>query len=399
MNEELAAIRNRLRSQWDEVSTVVKRGLFALVVGCLPILFSGTLTESGEPRLLRLWFTVRPERETPPSVTLVRLDKRAYDAAGLIEGQLFSRRHLAIAIQKIAAAGAKMIVLDMIFEQERDDPEANRLLARALASSPSVIGRHTEELTDVAPDGTRRTTRVLVKPLELFAESAQMVIPLELRLTNDRSEEICLSNERDFFSDVPVPLLEALRHLYSPYLEQPGGFDYINFYGGPDTLASISLAGLITPGQRVPDEYFRDRVVLIGAAREIGVSAAGRSDSFRTSYSNERMFGVEIHGTIAANLIDGTWIRRLPIQAETLLMGLVAFVLAFTVSGAGPIGAPLWALGLSGLWLAVSYVAFSQFYHLIPAYTVLLTVVPLVVALRWGALVLKHVLREHGSEG
>lgn len=292
-----------------------------------------------------------------------------------------------------------MIVLDMIFEQEREDPEANRLLARALASSPSVIGRHTEELTDVAPDGTRRTTRVLVKPLELFAESAQMVIPLELRLTNDRSEEICLSNERDFFSDVPVPLLEALRHLYSPGLEQPGGFDYINFYGGPNTLASISLAELITSAQRVPDEYFRDRVVLIGAAREIGVSAAGRSDSFRTSYSNEPLFGVEIHGTIAANLIDGTWIRRLPIQGETLLMGLVAFVLAYMVSSAGPIGAPLWALGLSGLWLAVSYVAFSQFYHLIPAYTVLLTVVPLVVALRWGALVLKHVLREHGSEG
>lgn len=394
VNPETRLLLARLRKDWADAAPVTKRALFALLVGCLPVLFSGTLTEAVEPVMLRTWFLLRGTREVPTSVTIVRMDKEAYDQVGRLPGERFPRGELADAIQKITSAGARAIVLDMILEQAGDRDEDLRL-AEALANSPSVIGRFTQTTVDVDPTGRQRRVRRVVKPLSLFAEAAQLVVPLEIRLTNGRSQEISLSNEREIFSDLPVPMLTVLRKLYRPDLQAPGGFDFINFYGPPNTLTSVSLAELTAPATDVSDSYFRGRLVFIGAVSEIGVGVEAGKDTFLTSVSHLPMYGVEIHATIAANLIDGSWIRRLSVQAETLAMGLFAFFMAYVVLAAGPIAAVLWTISLAAAWLAFSYVAFVWLFTFVPALTVLLLVTPIVVACRWLTL-LKRSARTNG---
>ncbi len=104
--------------------------------------------------------------------------------------------------------------------------------------------------------------------------------------------------------------LDRFRDFVRPGLPAPGRWDLINYYGPPATLPSISLARLLDDGEEVPSEYFRDRVVFIGS-QAVPELARGGSGEGLVPYPSlcEWMFGVEIHSTIAANLLDGTWLE------------------------------------------------------------------------------------------
>jgi CHASE2 domain-containing sensor protein len=377
----------RIRRDWQTTAPAVKRFLFATIAGCLAVvLTSKGITDASETTLLEHWFWLRGTRPAPTSVTVVRLDKPAYDVVGTPLGDLYPRRYLAEGIEKIAVAGAKMVLLDAVLQRKGEHPEGDKLLAKALAGSPSVIGRFTQELVDIDAQGKKQRRRMLVPPLSVFAESAKMVIPLELRLVNGVAREMSLSNERDLLSDVRVPLLAPLRRFVSPEISQPGGFDFINFYGGPFTLSSMSFAALLDDSEPVDENYFKDRVVLIGVTSDAGVGIEAGKDTFLTSVSKTPMYGVEIHATIAANLIDGTWIRRLPRELEALTSGLLALAVAYAVVATGPSRALFVAVGVSIVWLGVSYFAFSTVHYLLPGRTLVLWIIPGIVLCRWAAL-------------
>lgn len=389
MDPHLGPLLYRFRRDWQTAGPFIKRTLLSMIVACLPVLLiSSGLTEAFDPLLLRPWFGLRGSRETPKSVSIVRLDKPAYDLVRLSTGEMFPRDKLAEGIEKIAAAGATLIVLDGILQRPGDDPEADQALARALEQAPVVIGRWTEESVNVDPNGRRHTKRTSVRPIPLFAERASAVIPLEVRLINGVVREIALSNERDVLSDVAVPLFEPLKEYISPTLTPPGGFDFINFYGGPHTITSLSMAELLSPEVSVDPAYFKGRVVFIGVLSQAGAGIDAGKDTFTTSVSRKPMYGVEIHATIAANLLDRSWIRRLPVQIESLLMSLVAFAVTFFVLAAGPIAALVIALCGAAAWLGLSFLAFAQFRYFLPGLTLFLFLVPLVLVLRWGAIVL-----------
>jgi CHASE2 domain-containing sensor protein len=391
MDPLLRQLLYRIRRDWRTVAPFIKRTLFATLFGCLPVLLISTgITEVVEPLLLRQWFNLRGRRDAPDAVTIVRLDKPAYDLVRLSTGEMYPRDRLADGIEKIADAGARLIVLDAILQRTGDNPEADQALAHALAASPSIIGRHTEEITDIDSKGDRKRRRFPVLPVEPFRSAAKAVIPLEVRLINGVVQGICLSNDRDVLSDIRVPLLAPLREFVSGDIPEPGGFDFINFYGGPSTLTSLSLAEVIGDGRPIDSNYFKDRVVFIGVASAAGAGIEAGKDTFLTSVSRSPMHGVEIHATIAANLIDQSWIRRLPAQIESLTLGLLALAISFIILSAGAVAAPLLAVTGGVVWLGLSYYAFSELYTFVPALTLTACVFPPAVAFRWGAIVLSH---------
>lgn len=358
--------------------------LAAFAAGLLPIiLLGGGYAESSEAWLRRNWFSVRGTRPVPRSVTIVRIDKPAYDKVSRSPGELFPRKHLADAIERIAASGARLIVLDAVAQRPGDDAEVDRRFAEVLAKTPTVIGRGSETVIDSDLQGNQRKTTLRHNPVEEFAEKAKAVIPMEVRLTNGRVEQISLSSDRVVFSQERIPLLGSLKEFVRGDLAEPSGPDLINYYGPPSTLPNISLAQLVGEGASVPAEYFRDRVVFIGSQSSTGTGAEAGKDSFLTPVSDEWMFGVEIHATIAANLLDATWLRRLPAVKEFLLGSIACFGVALvSLSLSMGVGAIIAAIA-AALWLWGSYLAFAKLYYFIPALTGVVVLV-VVVVLRWA---------------
>jgi CHASE2 domain-containing sensor protein len=360
----------------------LKRTLMAMVAGLLPIvLVCSGLTDIIDPTALRGLFAIRGQIEAPSSTSIVRLDGEAYSKVKRMPGQFFPRRELAAGLRKITDAGAKLIIIDGIVEQPSDDPEADRLLADAIAATPTVVGRASEIVNNEnLEDGSITKKRRLIKPMEMISQAAKQVVQTELQRTNGVVEEICLSNDYNLFSVERVPLLAPLRQFISQDLREPGGRDFINFYGPPSSLRSISFAKLME--ERPASDFslfFKDRVVFIGEhnARTGGESKG--TDLFRTTASFQDMFGVEILATISANLIDGSWIKRYSRTGEIIILGMVSFATIFIVFSVGVTAGSIVAVAATVGWSAFSYFAFVTQHLFVPVITYVVIVSVFVV--------------------
>ncbi len=180
------------------------------------------------------------------------------------------------------------------------------------------------------------------------------------------------------------PLLEPLEKYFERELRAPGGLDYINFYGTSGALTSISLAELFRDsagGSAIDPQLFRDRAVFIGAKMDAQLGITGLKDIFTIPVERSSMWGVEIQASIAANLLDQSWIRRLKPTQEISLLTVAVFGLTFFVSTVGLVrslvGVPL----LAGPWLGSSYYAFTAHYLWLPGATLCFVIAPLLLLL------------------
>lgn len=373
-----------LSHDWRSMGNWIKRALVCAIVAFVHLFFysspAGIRLESA---MLHQWFAFRGERETPKSVSIVRIDEPAYNKIKLLPGEKFPRGRVADGLNRITAAGAKLIVLDLIARHKGEDPQADQELASALANSPSVIGRLTEEVIYTDENGNKQKRKFAGNPLALFGDSAKAVVPMMVRLTDGVSEQICLSNEELVLADVNVPLLKPLRDFVSADIPEPGGFDFINFYGGPGRITSLSFAELMDESP-VPEKYFKDRVVFIGAMSKSGVGVAAGKDTFITRYSSDAMYGVEIHATIAANLIDRSWLKRYPRNIEKLVLNVLAFVAAYVIVSVGVGTSVLVAFLAAVLGLGASYYSFANLFYFIPGAGLFVVVLPALVIIRWA---------------
>jgi adenylate cyclase len=125
----------------------------------------------------------------------------------------------------------------------------------------------------------------------------------------------------------------------------------IVYYGPTGAVPTFSVADLLEG--RVAAERIAGRAVLIGA------TALALGDQFVTPYG--RMPGVEVLATITSNLIAGELLERAALRewdvAAILLLGLLAFALARLVSPS----AVVWvALALVAGWFAIAQLAFNR---------------------------------------
>ncbi len=397
MNPLARIFLRRVRDDWEHLPPRMKPTLAALVGACLQVvIFASPLGSALDSALLRSWFALRGAREVPHSVTVVRIDKLAYARTKVPAGGMLPRESFARAIERIAAAGARLIVLDIFFVAEGENKEADQELARALSASPSAIGQSMALVRDIDPSGNKHERLVRRLPLELFRNSAKAVVPMQVHVSdNNVVERISLPPEVLSPKELSVPLLKVVREFVSSSAVSPGEFDYINYYGKPlSSLSSISFAHVIDDAQMPQADYFKDRVVFIGVTLHATPGLSGE-DSFRTPVSNTPMFGVEIHATVAANLLDGSWIRRAPPWLESACLGAFAFfgalVLLRVGLGAGGMFTALWAC----LWAVASYYSFCHAFRFVPGVTLFLIVFPGVVFVKWliaasGALIEKR---------
>ncbi len=245
---------------------------------------------------LDLLFRLRGPRPPDQRIVLIEVDEPSLQQLGAWP---FPRRLHADLLAHLRQATA--VGFDILFPEPTDD---DALLSRALESGPPVTMAITHER-----DGR------LLRPAGSIA-GYKGVGHIETILAGDG-----LVRRVDLGNDPSLPafslaLLEAAA-VSIPDLAIPSRL-FINYYGPEETFLFLSYAEVLSG--RYPPDFFKDRLVLIGA------QAVGIGDAHITSFTLERSTpGVEIQATVINNLLDHSFIRPLP-QLSVFLFALICLV-------------------------------------------------------------------------
>ena len=215
-------------------------------------------------------------------------------------------------------------------------------------------------LEDTFPDAFSPSTT----PVAKIAEHEGIVEAMrQIRLLLDKSPIVptgisLLSESCNLMSTADMQFLRAMIQVY-------GGDHhvYVNFYGPPSTLPTISMHKLVMPeATETPTlkASIKNRVVFIGAAR---TSWSEQKDGFHTVYTRPDgldLSGVEIAATVYANLRDDSYLKPLPfgVSAAVLVIGaLIVCLIAFPLS---PLPAATTLIVYGGAGLGAAWFFFAH---------------------------------------
>lgn len=365
----------------------VKRGVIATLVAVVTgFLINSGFSEAADSLLLRKWFVLRGAREAPSDVLIVRYEHDQSAQTAQATGETAPLRQIARAIDSAAEAGAKLIVLDFVFKDHSAEDTA--VLAKSLAASPSVIGMYSSKANNSNAAGRIDKAFSVVGPSADLRQASKDVMKLEIRMLSSRSQYIALIDDGDSDSMVSVPLLKPLRSFVAPTLPKPQSNGLINYYGPHLSIPSMSIAELVSAPEDSRQAAVKDRVVFIGEHNSKAPNSGELQDAHLTSFSDNLLYGVEIHATIAANLLDGTWLKRPLRLQETLFSYLISWGLVFMLFATRPFKGAGILLAASLIWLGCSYLAFSHLNYFVPGLSVFGLLLPAALLIRLSAEVL-----------
>lgn len=299
-------------------------------------------------------FVLRPTVR-PQEVVVVYMDDESHDQLGQSRLAPWDRSLHARLVDRLSAAGARAIVFDVVFSDPGPVPEHDQQLARALQASGRVI-----LAADTVPAGLGTPTRQrrVTPPTDLLRQAAAGFGSAETVPCYD----FAIRQHFHGTADDLVPSLSwaAAAFVGAPVTRQPEARlqeRWINYYGPPGTLPSVSYYRALDP-QATPDRLFRDKVVFVGAWL-LTKFAGERKDEFRTPFSYWRTqdrfsSGVEVQATQFLNLVRGDWLRRGPDAVERAVLGLLGAVLGWALFQCRPLTAVGLGLGLSVAWGAAA---------------------------------------------
>jgi adenylate cyclase len=156
-------------------------GLFGVLVGSLPVMHA--LEENTG---LNLLFKLRGPRTPPENVIVVSIDKLSAQALGLPDKPAAWPRSIhAQMVNRLAAAGASVIALDIFFREPRE-PGEDKVLAQAIRDANRVVlfaytRKEITRLFDTAGNYTgEMISQQLLPPAAELASAARAIAPFPL---------------------------------------------------------------------------------------------------------------------------------------------------------------------------------------------------------------------------
>jgi adenylate cyclase len=289
------------------------------------------------------------------------------ELALLTNGFPWSRAVWAATIDRLASAGAKVIMIDLVFAAPGSGDEQFRAALDRYSSNvviganflSTIIGKGTNETTLLPSDSVLNATdptriwgdpRVGYVNVETdidnvvrratFRKVGQFGLPpnAEIRSLSARALE-------KFGSGDLVPN-DQKAHLFR-YSARPGkGYRLIPLY-------EIFLPAYWTNNFRA-GEFFKDKIVIVGPAANI------LHDEHRTPYPNAAMLGPEIHLNIIAAALKREFLREPSFRANLgLILAMGALALAAALAIRGPVRRLVVAMLASLVFLAVCWGTFN----------------------------------------
>lgn len=354
---------------------LLSKVIIASVLGLLSYqIYPNPEIQNVEYGALDFWFSLRQPVAPPEDVILVAIDEASYDALNVPMSKGWPRELHAKLLERLAKAGVKRVVFDIIFSGPSGDPEADEALAKAFGLLPTAIG------VEFAREAQNMPVKKVHLPYEPFLKTVGELALVKKPLDGEYVRRFKTGGQSDLTNKYRS-LAEAAANL-PPGTPEPDTNDLIWFYGPANTIISYPYVDVLE--EFIPDEELKGKVVFVGLALQ---SALGPSqkDAFLTSFQVKdtpdgvelasRTFGVEIHATAALNLIHQEWIHRYSTQSERIVFGTATFVVAliffYLSPGLGILALFLFICG----WAAFSY---SEFLNLrfIPGVTLVGIIAP-----------------------
>jgi two-component system, cell cycle sensor histidine kinase and response regulator CckA len=278
---------------------------------------------------------------TNSPVAVVYLDLQSYQRESQDPARLWDRALHARLVDRLARAGARAIVFDIIFSGPGPDPAADAAFAEAMrANRRVVLGAELAGSSRVreSAGGVQALTLVLPAPSLCRAAAAWGIA--HSRIDDDY---VVRRHFLGFPSNHQPSLVWAAAQLLDlPATADPafpGSDAWIRYYGPPFSLPHVSYSDALDP-TAVPDAFFRDRVIFVGA-RPMTALFPERRDETRSPYLNtdqRELFhpGVEVHAIQMLNLMRGDWLTRPPAAWETVLFALLGISAAIGLTRLPP---------------------------------------------------------------
>jgi adenylate cyclase len=302
-----------------------KRIAAALIIAVLGIVWGIMLWQLNMGRGLRAAAYDLPflaESHQPPGdIVMITIDEASHEELQQPLAQPWDRKLHARMIDELTESGAKIIVFDILFHDE--DPESDAVLAAAIRRHGKVVlagelvrknrteGAEINRLLLANPTLRRAAAGWGLAYLPIdpdgVARRIQHAIPTPFGLKPSLSEMVRSKLQGGEMQSNPHP-------------------EFINHYGVAGTFPSYSYSGVLAR-RSIPDGAFRDKIVIIGAKQNAGLSDAGK-DMFATPYfpiaikdvlgrkSRQLTPGMEIHATLMGNLMEGRRIREMDSRFE-----------------------------------------------------------------------------------
>lgn len=329
----------------------------------------------------RLRGTVRP----PQDVVILAIDDdsltQGRDAKELkelapIQTWPWRRTAYAEAIDKLMAAGARSVAVDVVWDLPSDRPVDDQRLQQTLQR---YAGRVTLAALHAPSQSNGGGLEQLVYPDPMFQGD-----PKAIGLINYLTEP---DGQLRRFASVYLDRIDAdLRrsqpHLLSfdeasvgtsklPFVAPKG--DYIFFYGGQNTFTTVSFWHVLYPKNWAllqQQQVFKDKIVLIGP------TAAFLQDIHATPFGD--LPGIEVHANAIATLLENRAIAE--VVPDPMWRGFYLFI---GVAGIGlAIGRVakratqrfFLAIAIAVVWSLVGYVSFAYGGFILPVATPLIAI-------------------------
>lgn len=323
--------------------------IFALVnIGLHTAVFFSPAGVQLESWFSDLWFSIRGVRAPHPGVVVVAMDEESYRTLDVPMDRPWPRSLHAQLVRRLAELGARRIVFDVLFYGPGSDPVATAELAEALRTVPVFLGAeastrvvHGQAVTD------------FLEPFDLLKQSAAGVA-LALMPEDQGYVRRFLVAKPGPVSDVPS-LAEAGALAFGPLQDRPLKHDMLKYYGPAGTIPKYSIQAVLEREVPLPgiEEIFRDKIVFVGLMLRTDTGPA-QKDSYLTAYRG-RTFGVEIHATAAANMLEASWLRRLDPVTEAWILAAVIVLLTGAILSVQPREGALCCLVFGAGWVAIAY--------------------------------------------
>jgi CHASE2 domain-containing sensor protein/tRNA A-37 threonylcarbamoyl transferase component Bud32 len=319
-----------------------------------------------ERRGLDVLFRLRGTHPPPSDLCVVAIDRASFSALHLASDAVIPRALQADLIHTLRREGARVVAYDVLFVDPSTAHDDAALVAAARAAGNVVLG-----VSSVVGAPGDRVLRV--GPFGALADVGAGLG--EVNLPVDRDGVV----REGWLQREAQPSLAAAAYSVATGRRAHRDVHLIDYYGPSGTIPTVSFYQALRP-ETLPEHFFRDRIVFIGLAFPPGVwgsPASVRGDVWRTPFGDLQP-GVEVHATIAANLLEGRRVHVLSTFSETILVVLVPCLAAFTLLRLRGAAAAITFVALEGLAWTAAVVAFTLSGLWPPVMTVSVVQLPLI---------------------
>jgi adenylate cyclase len=251
-------------------------------------------------------------------------------------------------VDKLAAAGAAVIMFDVVFDRD-DAAKTAPQFAAALTRSGNVV---------LAASTAYQETRfgsfwLRSDPIEPLARTAAVVGLANVELDPDQVPRRIPENDNSLWREVIRVLARAVPDLSADLSAVPNR--RIRYLGPDQTFTHVPYFQALDPEANFAPGAFEGALVLVGrtttAASDVGFAQQDMFITPFTRFTQRLMPGVEIHANLIEGALTGKYIDEAP---QTWRWGLVALCSLLALAASVRFN-PLWStLGLLAVVAAVA---------------------------------------------